>query len=120
MKLEALETHQFSIGMGDPFMELLNNGEEIWVAYTFDDLPTNYRLDQEALESVLEEMVADSRYPALEYEVQDYTRAEELPVFQIYALVTVDPDGKTEDEVYDELWPVTHEMNRLDPEKYAL
>lgn len=120
MKLEKLETHQFSVGLADPFMELFNNDDEFWVAYTFDGLPTNYYLDQEALESVLDEMVADSRYPVLEYVVQDYTRYEEMPVFQVEAKVSIHPNGKTEDEVYEELWPVTHEMNRLNPEDYEL
>ena len=118
MKLETMEKHQFGVGLADPGMELLNNGEEFWLTYTFDGMEPGYRLDVDELEVSVSELVADSRYPASDYEVLDFTRDEEQPVFQIDVLVDIDPEGKTEDELYEELWPITHEMNRLDPEDY--
>lgn len=119
MKLETMEKHQFGVGLADPGMELLNNGMDYWVTYTFDSLDLDYRLNQGKLEVSISELVADSRYPALEYEVWDYTQDEEYPVFQIDLRVEIDPEGKTEDDLYEELWPITHEMNRLDPEEFA-
>ena len=112
--------HFFSVGPDDPAMELLNNGEELWLTYTFDPLPRGYQLRQEALEFMLDEMVADSRYPATDYEVLDYTVWGDDPSFEVDVHANINLEGKTEAEVYDEVWPITHEMNRLDIRDCAL
>lgn len=119
MKLKEMKTIQFGVGLADPGMELLDNGFEHWLTYTFDNLETGYRLDVDELEVSISELVADSRYEVYDYEVQDFTR-EESPVFQVDLRVKIDTTDKTEDELYEELWPITHEMHRIAPEDYAL
>ena len=121
MKLEAMQIHRFAVGPADPAMELLNNGQELWLTYVFDPLPVGFQLHQEALEFMLDEMVADSRYPATDYEVLDYTVLTDYdPYFEVDVRVGITLEDKTEDDVYDEVWPITHEMNRLKIEEYAL
>ena len=120
MKLKELEPHQFGVGLADPGMELLDNGMEYWITYTFDNLDLDYKLNADSLEVLIREMVADSRYPASDYDIVEYTSGDEYPVFQIDLRVDIDPDGKTEDELYEELWPITHEMNRLNPEEFRM
>ena len=120
MELEVMEPFQFGVGLADPGMELMDNGTEYWLTYTFNNLKPGYRLDVDDLEVSIRELAADNRYAVSDYEVQDFTRDEEDPVFQIDLRVDIDPAGKTEDELYEELWPITREMNRLDPEEYAL
>ena len=113
MKLEAMQIHRFAAGPANPAMELLNNGQELWLTYVFEELPRGYQLNQHAVEFMLDEMVADSRYPATDYEVLDYTILDDDPSFEVDILVNITLEGKTTDAIYKELWPITHEMNRL-------
>ena len=120
MKLKSGQTHRFGVGPSDPGMELFNNGEELWLTYKFEGLPRGYQLNLHAVEFMLDEMVADSRYPAIEYEVLDYTILDDDPSFEVDILVNITLEGKTTDAIYKELWPITHEMNRLDIRDCAL
>ena len=110
---------EFGVGMADPSMELLDNGNEGLLTYSFTNFADGYRLDVKELETSLNEFVADSRYPVYGYEIMDYT-SEEFADFNVALQVKIKAEGKSEDELYKELWPITNEMNRLDPTDYAL
>ena len=114
-----MEIRQFDVGLADPGMELLDNGSAQWLIYTFSGFEPGYRLDNKSLRVSISEFVADSRYAVYDYEVMDFTW-DEHPVFEVDLRVKISTHDKTKDELYEELWPITREMNRIDPEEYAL
>lgn len=114
-----MEIRQFDVGMADPRMELLDNGDERWAVYTFTGFEQGFLLDDESFEVSIREFVADSRYGAYDYQILDFTD-EEYPVLLVYLRVEISTHDKTMDELYKELWPITREMNRINPEDYAL